>query len=1470
MNNKKFYIDINTGKLNKKKINMIGGAQPTYKDIVEYLRFNTEIEEKYIIDEDANPKIILTPQQINNNLEYDKLETLARNIYNNPNLTNSNDLKKIINDPIKNKINETIKKYINQYKEKEPNFYNPLYTGMQGNYYINTNSFENLKIGSTSSTYSPNSTKSIYGDLVSIVYLFNYYKNEIFVNEANDIYNFFNKIDNNLFEIRTNLTDKEDKQKFIEFKKNRLKIFFNMKFNKEFYKDIEKNDTIKDIITKIIIINTNETNNIDIYEEKYYDKILEISKLPQNAQDDIVTKYKNYNKIIDYLKNYSENLDINKTIYEIKNNKFKLDAYNFINKLIISKYNEKNKTIYNQLLELINTESDFLKNTHIFSEINKQLKYSTWIINSVQNLFNTANIRNDINKLIQQLNESNKFYFFIKDLQVSDNQFEKLVDIYITINKYKTEKDTDKDRTKYYDNISKFFITYQIVTDKKEIYKLLNSIDIQDNNSNNSIIQLKQYINNMAFLYKNNNTDFNNITVSDTNLIEKLKEFTRNINNDKLFNINDMCQIINKYLESFTTLSKITINKENFLLNSFYTSFNQPLQQLLDASSSPKEKFIILYNLAQNNILINMTDVDFYNLLDLYINAFKKPTDKIDIQDIKNIIKKTDINNTNINQYIDYNKSFNKKFNYNNNLLVNLINFISEHTSKLNPLQKIDEMKKTNPLIYNDINFEDIFTDQLIDINSFFKEKMYNNICITNKLKDKKKIEGIKLLLDIFECYDNLTNNNNLDDEFNRIYLYISKNTKESNSKYLIKEKKLYSILTKLRLGECDSEIKDIKNMINKKKHIPTDINDLLNIGNLSSTDNYKQIYLYNLLLSYSPSNIDLDPNKIVFDYFTSKKENITQNINTKTLTGTIKTIFNIREIVKGITDFTNISLTDFDKFIDTKLKSHYGNDWKIYLYFNFDHKIIDINKLNKIIQILKSTNNQIILDNYKDDDNNDNNDNLIEIFKKVIEYNIIQLEKIDKKNNLLELFMKNKWIKLENSKTNNDYPNKLLLKNLYDILVESANQSYLTLNGLEYIKNKFIDNTDINNNSYDNIINKLVIFSNDPNIYISQINYETKYNALKIIIEKIENGEANRLEIEEMINFTETCNEFVKNNQGYKLFINTYDKSKELEYDEQYKLYDILHEICKTDSFQSTIQSNIIQVGKEQIVTSITNYAKEKMIDLGINVNNLTNIVSTATTAAKYVATFAAGAYALSLGYKIVNNLLGKSSSLGLQPSASGNKDTEKQLKLSKQFQEDEEFIINELVRVYDDKQQVSSKVLSFIKQKYIKFQIEMNDLPDPDVDSKILDKIINKYINKINNRDDDKHTIIIDMLNNIYEDISKLLGFDNNIPINEQTRSFKDVYSHLKDNFDYDPDNIFKGIEINEYPDQVKIVERLKRKYNNFMKVTQNQSFNLKKKDKTKIKKMIAEIINLEINIFKGSNQYTFVNALKHFLNE
>ena len=221
MNNKKFYIDINTGKLNKKKINIIGGAQPSYKEIVEYLRFNTEIEEKYIIDEDANPKIILTPQQINNNSEYDKLETLAINIYNEKNLpTSTYNLKTIINDSKKTKINETIKKYINQYVQKEPRFYNPLYSAFLRNYYINTNCFENLKMDSKSSTYSANSTNSIYGDLVSIVYLFKYYKNEIFVNEANDIYNFFNKIDNNIFEIKTNFTDEEDKQKFIQFKKS--------------------------------------------------------------------------------------------------------------------------------------------------------------------------------------------------------------------------------------------------------------------------------------------------------------------------------------------------------------------------------------------------------------------------------------------------------------------------------------------------------------------------------------------------------------------------------------------------------------------------------------------------------------------------------------------------------------------------------------------------------------------------------------------------------------------------------------------------------------------------------------------------------------------------------------------------------------------------------------------------------------------------------------------------------------------------------------------------------------------------------------------------------------------------------------------------------------------------------------------------------------------------------------------------
>ena len=52
--------------------------------------------------------------------------------------------------------------------------------------------------------------------------------------------------------------------------------------------------------------------------------------------------------------------------------------------------------------------------------------------------------------------------------------------------------------------------------------------------------------------------------------------------------------------------------------------------------------------------------------------------------------------------------------------------------------------------------------------------------------------------------------------------------------------------------------------------------------------------------------------------------------------------------------------------------------------------------------------------------------------------------------------------------------------------------------------------------------------------------------------------------------------------------------------------------------------------------------------------------------------------------------------------------------------------------------------------------------------------------------------------------------------------------------------------------------------------MKITTNNSINLSKKDRTKIKKMIAEIINLEINMFKGSNKYTFVHAIKQFFNE
>ena len=1478
MNNKDIYIDVNTGKSNK-KINMKGGSL-SYKEIVDYLLFG---EETITIDgiEYNEESLLIFIEDI-----YKKMTDLSYIS------TKKEIIKKMVLNK-KNILNESIKSYIQEYiNKKQVTFFGIRYS-------INSQCFNNIETNNIN--YDINARQFLYYDLESIVYIYQYYKDYIFLNENLQIYNLFNKINNTIFENEPNNYNAEQKEDYEELQKKRLQIFFNIKFETKFYKNINNYREIKDIIKKLIIIFTSNLPDKNILQNKYYKYIYENSNI--NTSKEIINKYNNYNKFFDYLNNYSEQkLDEKKTWLEITNNTFKLDiSYNFINKLVKSNYNEASGlTVYNKLLELIDTDSKFLTNRNLFNELNAELS----LFNKLSIIFNKIVDLKSINEIIQKLKLQNKYYFNI-DLK-SKNQYENLVNIYKILIIYKNEQSTDKDRTKYYDNIYKFFTTYLDINEKL-LYEILNSINNNDS-VKSSMEKLKEYITNMNFLYDNtNNTEFDIIKseVKPFHLINKLKNFTQNINNDEYFNIEKMSDVINNFLKINDKEKKIS--KINFNKVDIYTNIDNQYQDIIKSITSPIEKFIVLYNTAKKDILTNMTPEDFYNLLLLYINAFRKT--KITQIDINDICKNDIIIPNKMNEYIDYNKSFNKKFNYNknNNLLINFINFIHTNKTKLNIDNEIIKIKKNQ--LYVDINFEDLFTDKQIEIKDFFKEKMYNNICITNKLKDTKKISGIKLLLNIFECNDTYNINLN-DNEFNRIYLYITKNTKESNSKYLIKEKKLNSILDKLKVGECNDEIKYIKNMINKKKHIPTDINELLqtlNINNIDDTQKYKQIYLYNLLLSYSPPNIDLTLNKLVFDYINSKTNNIVQNINTKTWMSTFKTIFNLNLIVKNIQDFTNINLTNFEDFIDNQMRPLYGIHWKIYLYFNFDHQIIDINRLNKIILILKSNNDQIKLQDYKDDDDDDDDDdnNLINILKKIINSNLEQLEKIDKKNNLLDLFIKNKWKDIDNLKTNNEYPNKYLLENLYDILFESANQSYLTLNGLEYIKNKFSNITSINydennENNYDNIINKLLICSN--NLYITKSDYENIFNKLKDIIIKIENGEASEDEIKEIINFTKTCNEYIKNNQSYKIFIDTYNnkQSRELEYDEQYKFYDILYEICKTDSFISTIQTNIIETGKEQIKESITNYAKEKIIDLGINVDNLSKIIDKATTAAKYVAGFAAGAYALSLGYKIVNNLL-------------NDKDkayTEKQLKLSKIFKEDEEIIINNLVYIYNDKQSVFNKVSSFIKKKYIKFQISINNLPDPEIDSKLLDNIINKHINNsiilkggsinlsdikrckellksnliggsfaenmfdINNtnkdEEKDKHTIIINMLNNIYEDISKLLGFDNNISINRKTKSFTDVYSHLKYNFDYDPHNIFKGVELNEHPDQIKIIERLKRIYNNFMKITQNQPFDLKKKEKTKIKKMIAEIVNLEINMFKQSNQYTFVYALKNFFNE
>ena len=329
-------------------------------------------------------------------------------------------------------------------------------------------------------------------------------------------------------------------------------------------------------------------NRIISFDPKYYDK----------------DRYDNYLKFINYLSQYSTKiLEKNEIFPLIKNDKFNLEEYDYVNKVIYQDYSSLSNN-YEQLLSIVNTDSIFLKKNDLIAYILEQFKK----INKIQDL-NLA-IQNDItfsyNTYFKNNFESTLTFFAI-DKTNTEIEFNKLLKIllykcfseYINTHDYKDlynykllviignlaqKIESDPSRKKNYDKIYEFLHKYNLSLSSDTLYSIINNIinkkdtvelgklkkyfeiiKIYKNITNENYIT---YINNIEKILKISDADIKTVYGELKNLIKVVDDY-KTFNNENNTKIN---KFINDIIENKSLITKITGFKP---VNSAITKINK-------------------------------------------------------------------------------------------------------------------------------------------------------------------------------------------------------------------------------------------------------------------------------------------------------------------------------------------------------------------------------------------------------------------------------------------------------------------------------------------------------------------------------------------------------------------------------------------------------------------------------------------------------------------------------------------------------------------------------------------------------------------------------------------------------------------------------------------------------------------------------------------------------------------------------
>jgi len=1296
---------------------------------------------------------------------------------------------------------------------------------------------------------------------------------------------------------------------------NRFLNFLNY-FNINQDDDFIKNKNFEKLALINQYKNSNEVNEINqnilnkIIEFKYLFKFFSLSQKYEkieNKYEENLNIYKLINEFQSTFNNYfSDKVANGDTIYEFMLTKIEKYIKEFFKIDIERKYsNNSNRDNGEYMYNKENTKKLY----EYFPQINDEL------IN---------NVTNNTNKFFCLYTYAHSYIdtdptmlmgtFLKNHLKLFD-----IVSIYATkldriiflqdLRKLSDEYRKDEDNNKYIDNIIKYILKKYDMEYFKDIVvdiigytvdKLIILNDKIESSEYNNIItnyycDKLQLIEKIKMYYEVFSVDFTSKAIDLTNLEYKyfpdIKDrkfhffkFLKDIEKTILEKIKNDLEIFEKYVN---IIRKDIIKDSKQLLFKYYLQENNEKDNI-------KIKEYIDYNQAINTITITIYTYEsiksiFTSTQIINIDTTNKNKDEEFIKDklsselFIEILKQTDIK-LYLETLLKTNKqSYSKISNFLNQCAISNIK-----DKKLSGKQFIIK-------IINCINIEDNKYDHL---------RIYNYLI--NNLDDKNSTSIIKKNI-MNDILNNLTGINNT--------------IKKSDIITLIKiyERKLIK----------DYNIDVFFNLIKAKLEQNVQINSIIS--------REEQKYLYNLLYTISPDSSLLNFSILFKDYIMSYAEFATAAATTATAAlpvvglawlGKIglekiglKNKSNILDNIEK-EELVNINLTnkqesytDFffnsNKFIEhifnliktsTKFKDYikkvylFGsknplyqfildtpelllNTIIIYLYFNFDSIIINLQTVMKIVYSLNYNNTKYntelkIDEKYKTID--------INLLKIIITKHKDQLKQINKEMSIkLSYFIDNKLNYIQSNKVYKDQ--------LYDILCEVSKQNIITLNLFNYLNEQKIVNVIIEEEAeIPKIINIINFFS------------LTEFTSLKDILIKIKEGKCCKEDFEKIITSIQSTHigtlttykmfkikydKYIKDNEKNSLNnINEIDCTFWIDYQIQYELYNYLLELTNKSTLISDVINKVVEKGTHTIKKVIKDKIHATLVDYGYDKTpeEYFEMASSVAESAKTVAKIGGTALATFVAYKSIDYFFGNSTSTNNTPEYALEKNT---------FNESLKTFISTvgIGLTLTTAQPLINKILPFVMD-YIGLGYKNFNLPIPSIETSLISGVIVAGIKYYSSNNDGKQSesepLISVLLKWIFDKIDHMFGFNNKLPEQEkpkveikseqkvevipQTKSFENIYSHLQQNFYYDPYNIFKGIEINEHPNQIKIIERLKRKYNDFMKVTTNNSINLSKKDRTKIKKMIAEIINLEINMFKGSNKYTFVHAIKQFFNE